>query len=97
MNQFKDLRTRVLLSTSPVWVIVLLFVLCGMFAVFAIVVPPVFLRFWQLSVDHGNQVFRSAQWYVVLFELGVFGALGFFSLKAANRCADLLLDRLGMK
>ena len=71
--------------------------LAGMFSAFAIVTPALLIQFWKMSATMGWMVFTRGLWYEVLLQIGVFGTIGVFALKVANRTADMLLGRFGFK
>jgi hypothetical protein len=54
-------------------------------------------EFWKASSAAEMKVLRSLIWWKVLFSMLITGLPGFLALKCANRCADVLLDRIGMK
>lgn len=73
--------------------------LCGFasgacFAILGYVASMNFPAYWKASSEGGMRVFTSPLWYAMTFLMVAYGAAGFFGLKLANRCADLLLDRL---
>lgn len=61
------------------------------------VVSAHFLDYWRASTDGGMRIFTSCIWCGTTFLMVLFGIAGFFGLKLANRCADILLDRLESK
>ncbi len=61
------------------------------FAMLGYVVSAHFLDYWRASTDGGMRIFTSCIWCGTTFLMVLFG------LKLANRCADILLDRLESK
>ena len=97
MKKIPSLKSRSSLSTTPTWIVIALFFALGSLGLFAVMIAALLPEFWKASSAAGMKAFSSLIWWKVLFSMLIKGLPGFFALKCANRCADVLLDRMGMK